>query len=238
MTVTYVRKQIPTIQDDFGSLNYPTKEHVITHFTYRGQKISIINAYWTPRDHDSPLPPLQTPVVAAKAPSTLLLLGDFNCPHPNWGYDRTSALGRKLDAFAGLHHLTLLNDTSTPTRQGTARENDTTPDLTWIRSDMSASWDNTDENLGSDHHIIQITLTPKHGTRQRHSRSPISQIVDWPKARKAIEDLPASNPDPTAWCANIMNTVAKYTRHVKRTEEHPYIDTHLLNIWSKRRRVV
>ncbi|KAG0427159.1 hypothetical protein HPB47_025833 [Ixodes persulcatus] len=55
----------------------------------------------TTQDDSRPLNyPTKTSVVAAKAPSTLLLLEDFNCPHHNWGYDRTSAQGRKLDAFA------------------------------------------------------------------------------------------------------------------------------------------
>lgn len=52
----------------------------------------------------------------------------------------------------------LITDAKFPTRTGTFTTRDTTPDLTFFRG-LEGSWDNHQENLGSDHYIIEVILS-------------------------------------------------------------------------------
>ncbi|KAG0410368.1 hypothetical protein HPB47_012513, partial [Ixodes persulcatus] len=79
MTITYARKNLPTIQTDSTHLNSPHRN--MSSHTPRSRISATVNK-------------------RTKNHSTFLLLGDFNCPHLNWYYNRTTPLGRKLVAFA------------------------------------------------------------------------------------------------------------------------------------------
>ncbi|KAH9372003.1 hypothetical protein HPB48_000865 [Haemaphysalis longicornis] len=57
------------------------------------------------------------------------LSGDFNAPHPLWGYKFCSKRGKEIANFIDQYNSVLLNDTQTPTPQGTSTAKDTTPDL-------------------------------------------------------------------------------------------------------------
>lgn len=120
--------------------------------------------------------------------NTTLLLGDFHCPNHSWGYNRTAAMGRKLEALSNTQHMSFLNDASYPTRQGTTQETDTNPDLTWIRGDHGACWDNTTENLGSNHRIVRVPLTPRHRAKlPKPQFARATHIMDRHKARMTLE---------------------------------------------------
>lgn len=60
----------------------------------------------------------------------LLVLGDFNAPHPMWGYNMASKRGKALIQAMEKHNLTLLKKPGVPTRSRNSVNNDTTPDLT------------------------------------------------------------------------------------------------------------
>ncbi|KAG0442822.1 hypothetical protein HPB47_015584 [Ixodes persulcatus] len=63
---------------------------------------------------------------------SVILAGDFNAPHNQWGYKKTLRKGRLIASLCKKHNLKLLNDANTPTRFGaSAQQDDTSPDLTW-----------------------------------------------------------------------------------------------------------
>ncbi|KAG0440190.1 hypothetical protein HPB47_016379 [Ixodes persulcatus] len=227
MTLTYVRKDLPTTQEDTMHVKTPiarTRDH----------RLTIINTYWTPNQPSTPFPPLQTLLPKSNARNTVLLLGDFNCPHPAWGYDRAVPLGRKLASFTSNHHFTLLTEPSSPTRLGTAQESDTTPDLAWIRGPLRAIWENTVNSLGSDHHILELCLQISSCLRRTTATYPRTKITDWSKARADLDTVNIDTLSPEAWSTAIFAAIQQQTKEIARTEDHPHVDSHLLSLWDKR----
>ncbi|KAG0413619.1 hypothetical protein HPB47_020646 [Ixodes persulcatus] len=237
MTLTYLRKDLPTTQEDTTHVNTPTQEHVTTTTLIGDHRLTIINTYWTPNQPSTPFPPLQTLLPKSNARNTVLLLGDFNCPHPAWGYDRAVPLGRKLASFTSNHHFTLLTEPSSPTRLGTAQESDTTPDLTWIRGPLRAIWENTEDFLGSDHHILELRLQISSRLRRTTATYPRTKITDWPKARADLDTVDTDTVSPEAWSTAILATIQQHTKEIARTEDQPHVDSHLLSLWKKTSRL-
>ncbi|KAH7943195.1 hypothetical protein HPB52_006291 [Rhipicephalus sanguineus] len=105
----------------------------------------------------------------------VVILGDFNAPHTAWGYHTTTKKGARVHDTAQQHRLTLWNDPLQTTRVGNSVSRDTNPDLTFTLNVRSAEWDRLPETLGSDHHIIQLTVA--------HTRKPArigtAQITEW-----------------------------------------------------------
>lgn len=188
MTTTYVRKSIPTIQIETAHINTHTAEHVATRSDIGQHTLDIVNCYWIPNQQDFTVAQLRSIQARPSRQRSTLLLGDFNSHHVAWGYTQTTSLGRKLDNLTSNQHFTLLNDTTQATRIGTAQEQDTIPDLTWIRSHLPATWENTQDSLGSDHYIleIQIQLRKKRGAPIANYRR--TKIVNWPKGGRQLED--------------------------------------------------
>jgi len=63
----------------------------------------IINVYKPPRSRF-------TPTAIPTFPNPVLYVGDFNCQHVNWGYNKTSTDGESLDSWATSNNLRLLYD--------------------------------------------------------------------------------------------------------------------------------
>ncbi|XP_077544636.1 uncharacterized protein LOC144157728 [Haemaphysalis longicornis] len=111
---------------------------------------------------------------------TLLVMGDFNAPHPMWGYKIASKRGKALVQAMGKHELYLINEPGIPTRTGNSVTNDTTPDLTWSSGPLETRWNCDDADLGSDHKITKIdVLGPQYKAVYGKAR-----IMDWDKMRK------------------------------------------------------
>ncbi|XP_037564833.1 uncharacterized protein LOC119444519 [Dermacentor silvarum] len=91
---------------------------------------------------------------------TVVVCGDFNAPHKELGYNRTSAKGRDLLEEASNAGFVLYTDPGNPTRIGTSTTRDTNPDLTFARlsgkARGTATWRNTGHNLGTDNEIEDI----------------------------------------------------------------------------------
>ncbi|KAH7954629.1 hypothetical protein HPB49_020354 [Dermacentor silvarum] len=43
--------------------------------------------------------------------------------------------------------------------------------------------------------------------------------------------------DLDTWVEDIKSVYKKTTKEIGRDEDHPYVDSHVLNLWDKRRRV-
>ncbi|KAH7934459.1 hypothetical protein HPB52_025708 [Rhipicephalus sanguineus] len=117
---------------------------------------------------------------------SLILLGDFNAAHTEW------------EKTAQQHNLTLMNLPNSPTRIGNSVERDTTPDLAFSNADRHTTWQRLEETLGSDHHIISISICTS------KMRRPLgkARITDWNRFRERQQDWTLDNCAPTnatAW---------------------------------------
>ncbi|XP_037518279.1 uncharacterized protein LOC119395058 [Rhipicephalus sanguineus] len=157
-------------------------------------------------------------------------MGDFNAPHTAWGYHTTTKKGARVHDTAQQHRLTLWNDPLQTTRVGNSVSRDTNPDLTFTLNVRSAEWDRLPETLGSDHHIIQLTVA--------HTRKPArigtAQITEWKLFRDDLNvETTIENIDD--WMKNVLDTAERHTKRIQLNEEAPAVDTHLLHLWEARR---
>lgn len=165
----------------------------------------------------------------------LLIIGDFNAPHPAWGYRQSVLKGTKLYEAVNKLHLTMLTDPSSPTRIGNSVEADTTPDLAFIMT-ATGRWVNTEQSFGSDHTIaeieVSIACSKKYIRKQR--------ITDWNRFReeRALLEGPESDNDLTQWTKRLSEHERKYTREISITDEIPEVDSRLVNLWEARHSLV
>ncbi|XP_077551209.1 uncharacterized protein LOC144164821 [Haemaphysalis longicornis] len=145
---------------------------------------------------------------------TLLVMGDFNAPHPMWGYKIASKRDKALVQAMGKHELYLINEPGIPTRTGNSVTNDTTPDLTWSSGPLETRWKCDDADLGSDHKIIKIdVLGPQYKAVYGKAR-----ITDWDKMRKhTSERKQEEDAEPSAesyedWARRQQATLQKWKR--------------------------
>lgn len=83
--------------------------------------------------------------------------GYFNAEHAAWGYKFENTKGGNLWLDAQEDGLTFVTDLSAPTRRGTRVFVHTTPDLSFTRNITDTQWINAQQDLRSDHSVIEIT---------------------------------------------------------------------------------
>ncbi|KAH7955537.1 hypothetical protein HPB52_001211 [Rhipicephalus sanguineus] len=154
-----------TVQE-LEPVNTPIEHTVIEVIPERKSHKSLIIAsvYSPPKDQ---LPDFDLLVRELKKRADghqVVIMGDFNAPHTAWGYHITTKKGARVHDTAQQHRLTLWNDPLQTTRVGNSVSRDTNLDLTFTLNVRSAEWDRLPETLGSDHHIIQLTVA--------HTRKP------------------------------------------------------------------
>ncbi|KAH7960425.1 hypothetical protein HPB49_019388 [Dermacentor silvarum] len=101
----------------------------------------------------------------------LIIGGDFNAAHTQWGYGHSSRKGKDLADLIEKAGLTLLNKPASHTRVDAGPHRDTTPNLTLCRSAGRITWENTFDDVGSDHRILSITLGEPRATKGKKTRS-------------------------------------------------------------------
>ncbi|XP_037564586.1 uncharacterized protein LOC119444230 [Dermacentor silvarum] len=151
--------------------------------------ILILNIYSSSRDQRHRFPSLVAKAAGLAVGSPLVVAGDFNAPHREWGYLSSTAKGSDLYQTAADHALVLLTDPAFPTRTGTSITRDYTPDLTFVKGVGPASWSNLHENLGSHHCILatsfEVSSSPPPPREFR--------VTDWDLFRK-IKDGKMADP--------------------------------------------
>lgn len=99
----------------------------------------------------------------------LIIAGDFDATHPDFGDPGTSRKGNALVSQMHTQRFTLLIDPTSATRVGNSVTHDSTPDLTMVRHVGQPTLSNLGENLRSDYYIIQtIVNVSTHKLRQFH----------------------------------------------------------------------
>ncbi|KAG0445089.1 hypothetical protein HPB47_023913 [Ixodes persulcatus] len=191
------------------------------------QPLRLLNVYCRPQDRYARFDTLFE--AARRKDCGTFIAGDFNAPHPTWGYPRDTPKGRKLHTLIQQHNLTLLTDPSTPTRLGTSVARDTCPDLTLYRGTNPCTWHNLEEQLGSDHSILVTHINTKDFAGEARK----IRITDWPAFRASSS---STSPDTlTDWVQTLQTRLDRHTRTLTTTPDAPDIDSHLLHLWEARR---
>ncbi|KAM7315699.1 hypothetical protein ISCGN_005482 [Ixodes scapularis] len=185
---TLVRRNLPVIEHDTG---ISTVEHVlievISNTKKDGRSVFVLNVYSSPAKRHRFAALFWATLEIAKQ-QALVVVGDFNAPHPDCGYLTETVKGRNLCHVAHDEGLTLITDPDQPTRRGDARHRDTTPDLAFLRNMlrnlgdgavtgitryMNACWERG--STPQQWKTTKVVMIPKPGKRpQLDSLRPIS----------------------------------------------------------------
>lgn len=241
IVATLVRRNLPAVRRDIGE-DTTAANHVLVELIpdrkHRGSSIFVLNIYSSPRSNHR-FAKLFRKVLDLARGSTIIIVGDFNAHHTEWGYKRATTKGRNLWLDAHQEGFSLVTDSAHPTRMGNSVSDDTTPDLTFTKNTRKeATWLNTHENLGSDHYIITITVETriaKHNGKQL-------RIVDWDTFRKIrdaervydINDVPLTSDidDIQEWAEQLHRDTKQATKDIPVEADLYQADAKLLHMWE------
>ncbi|KAH7965778.1 hypothetical protein HPB49_010791 [Dermacentor silvarum] len=151
------------------------------------------------------------------ASNPLLICGDFNAPHTQWGYGADSPKEKRLAGLMDELGLTVLNEPASHTRIGQGVCHDTSPGLSiWSGADV-VTWSNSFEDLGSDHRILCVTVGENESEEDVCRKA---RIVDWDRYRKNRERDKKEGPieDISEWCRELLADVEKSTDEIEWTD--------------------
>ncbi|KAH7969378.1 hypothetical protein HPB52_017497 [Rhipicephalus sanguineus] len=117
-----------------------------------------------------------------------------------------------------------------PTRKGNSVAVDTSPDLTLTGSGTSATWCNTNEDLGSDHKIIEVVVEGGPATPRKQR----VEAVNWDSFRD-LRDDPTPICHIAEWCDGVLRTVKAATEVVETEGDNEVVDRRLVNLWRKKK---
>ncbi|XP_077531005.1 uncharacterized protein LOC144143064 [Haemaphysalis longicornis] len=236
---TFVKKGIPFVKHE-GLLGRSALEYCATEVVLGKKKkesILLVNVYSNPAHRQQRFRTILHTALATAPRDTIAICGDFNAPHKELGYTRTTLKGKKLLDEAADAGFTLHTDPSSPTRIGTSVTRDTNPDLAFVRVANSvrggAKWRNTGQNMGSDHFVIEIELPTT--ARPRDERRRQQKITDWNLFRaRAEEESTQDIAEIESWTEDIVRLITDATTELETDEEHPGIDSRLANMLEAR----
>lgn len=229
---TLVKRNIATIEHEIHS---KTIEGVLVEMiTGRKQEPSLflLNIYSRPRQQKVRFRALFRAALKAAGRNPLVIVGDFNAHHEEWGYKKKDSKGRQLWEDIQELGLTLHTDSGCPTRKGNSVMADTSPDLTLSKNAPAIRWENTEQDLGSDHYIIATTLE----TGLSEDRSQQAKITKWERFREMREGIPAEDiTDIESWTSKLKKHVAKATVTLEGQDAPAIADSKLLHMWEAKR---
>ncbi|KAM7315745.1 hypothetical protein ISCGN_005528 [Ixodes scapularis] len=180
--------------------------------------LHILSIYCSPRLKNLTFAALFSRALKAAGRDSLVIVGDFNAPSTLWGYVREEKRGRKLAELASTLGLTLHTDPAYPTRVGNSVTRDTCPDLTFTKNIRHAEWANTEETLGSDHCLINITIRTKPLARP-HAQA---RLPDWNKFRQSyINSASINEQGYHAWAQGLVTHLRSTETHIQLSEATP-----------------
>ncbi|KAH7957587.1 hypothetical protein HPB52_020598 [Rhipicephalus sanguineus] len=157
------------------------------------------------------LPPLLIQTQRSAASAQLIVVGDFNAPHLEWGYIRASPKGNRLWQVARDLRWTLLNNPQDHTKIGNNISMDTSSDLTFLKGISNPKWVNTGQTLGSGHYILSTTfIAAKHKAKVKGHK-----VAEWDRFRKTRADtVNGEIEDLDAWVEALKQDVKSTTVEV------------------------
>lgn len=227
---TLVKRNITAIAHDTGISHV---EHVLLELTPNNKiktSLFVLNIYSSPKQRKTRFGSLLQKTLRIANKQAVVVMGDFNAHHAAWGYQRECVKGRELWLDMQQGAFTLLTDPQSPTRTGNSVSTDTSPDLTLVKNIGSANWVNTQENLGSDHFILETVITagPYKRPGRRHS------LVEWDAFRKIREQSANTTEidDIEEWIKQLQLDARKATKTVAEDSGLETMDTRLLHMWQ------
>lgn len=100
-----------------------------------------------------------------------------------------------------------------------------------MKGASQVEWENTLENLGSDHYIIRTSIEA--GTIKR--KIGLAHLTDWDAFRQGSQQLKGEITSIKEWCRQLKQIQETYTHEIDRTEQVPEVDKRLLGLWEARR---
>lgn len=229
-----VRRNITVAQRELECVRIP---HVFVELIpKRGRGLFVLNVYSKPTLQHRFGELLRRASTAANG-APLLVAGDFNAPHGAWGYTRETLKGKHLWEDSQDQRLELIANPADPTRRGNSVSADTLPDLAFVSNVTAVSWQNTQEDLGSDHSLIEITVDTGPSVRGTYSEGTGRRLklVQWDAFRKKRAeggrgDEPITDIDE--WTATLNRDVDAVTCHIPPEAKLEVIDSRLLHMWE------
>ncbi|KAG0424356.1 hypothetical protein HPB47_028435 [Ixodes persulcatus] len=213
-------------------LRVSTVEHVLIEIISGKKKdqgsLFVLNIYSSPAKRHRFASLYQATLKIARR-QTLVVVGDFNAPHPDWGYKMERPKGRKLWIDSHECGLSLITDPDHPTRRGDARQQDTTPDLTFVRYEKDAEWTNTWEDLGSDHYVLKTMIRAGPGK----PRGRKCKITEWNKFRELLGEYETEDVTNIGeWMECLLATAERTTKVIPEEADVAAADSRLLHLWE------
>ncbi|KAH7945175.1 hypothetical protein HPB49_007382 [Dermacentor silvarum] len=201
----------------------------IIHHTHTLPSIFIANIYQPPSKPMATLESLLRELHRLVGKHPLLIGGDFNNQHTDWGYKTTTHRGRRLWLLLQNLQLSVHNNFQTPTRIGNSVSMDTSPDLVLSCSLRDVTWTRTQHTLCSDHYMIQVTVPfkpPRH-TYMTH------KLINWDALRTTRTATP-DNPitDINDWVDSLQTDIQHHTQQIETTTDVPTLDSRLAHLWE------
>ncbi|KAG0424050.1 hypothetical protein HPB47_000195 [Ixodes persulcatus] len=216
--VTLVKRNIPVVVHDTG---VSTVEHVLIEIISGKKKdqgsLFVLNIYSSPAKRHRFASLFQATLKIARR-QTLVV-----------GYKIERPKGRKLWIDSHECGLSLITDPDHPTRRGDARQQDTTPDLTFVRYAKDAEWTNTWEDLGSDHYVLKTTIRAGPGK----PRGRKCKITEWNKFRELLGEYETEDiTNIGEWMECLLATAERTTKVIPEEADVAAADSRLLDLWE------
>lgn len=229
--VVYVLTRLPQQAIDLQSWCSPWQETVAVKVQLSPCAVILVSCYVRPHSGHAPRARFGwISHIRAQHPGCPILIGgDFNAPHPAWGYNMASARGSDLLKIMENARFTLLNDTTQSTRRSTStRMPPHSPDLAWWLGPTAVTWRREPDCWGSDHHPIYLDISSSPSRRLRRK----CHIIKWDEFRKSIRQISAFKEDPLS---SIQKALEDSTTVNWVDESRPNPDLRLLQLWAQRR---
>ena len=174
--VNTIHKKIPALDTLAITINTPSGE------------LLIINIYKTP-SYSMSTNDWKALFDSTDAYPNILISGDFNCHHPDWGCMNACPSGNSLVTAIEDTELLTLND-GTPTFVTRPNQNPSAIDISLITSNLYplCSWTVLEDTLGSDHFPTIITLGIPVDIPPFFNHKPNLKNIDWYKFRTILKD--------------------------------------------------
>ncbi|KAH6933656.1 hypothetical protein HPB50_017421 [Hyalomma asiaticum] len=135
-----------------------------------------------------------------------------------WAHGRSTVKGTGLANRASEVGLKLITDPRFPTRRGDSVKRDTTPDLVFLR-DAVGEWGNLQEDLGSDHYLLETLIEVRPTPPFRH------KYVDWDLFRRIREEEASDDDDFAGLLARLQQAVERATKEIETQLAVPKMDS-------------
>lgn len=226
---TFVKRNVAVIEHDLNSRDIENVFLEILTGRKKDPSLFLLNLYSSPKQKKIRFRALMRKAIKAAGNNPLLIVGDFNARHQEWGYALQDTKGRQLWEDTHELGLTLHTDPDHPTRTGNSVCADTSPDLTFSKNLQGLDWQNSEQNFGSDHFIIVSVL--KEGVKTHRACQPA--VTEWDQFReiRATAQLERIE-NIEEWTEALKRHVGEATKTLVGDDAPGIADSRLLHMWD------